>query len=48
MFAILEHLHAVDEHVHHAGGVLVRLLVGGVSAIVLGIEDDDVGEVALP
>src|SRR6188474_1440209 len=44
VLAVFEHLHAVDEDVLHAGGVLVRLLEGGVVGDRRGVEDDHVSE----
>ena len=46
MLAVAQSDRAVDEDVAHAGGVLVRLLEGGVVGDGRRVEDDDVGEVA--
>ena len=43
MLAILEHLHAVHEHMHHANRVLMRLIEGRTIVNRCGIEHDDVG-----
>ena len=47
VFAVFENLHAVDEDVDHAGGVLVRSFEGGVVGDLLWIEDHHIGEIAL-
>mgnify|MGYP000750710428 CR=1 FL=1 len=46
MFAVAQHLFAVDPHVHHALGVLVGLLEGCAIAHPVRVEHDDVGVVA--
>src|SRR5581483_269291 len=45
-FAVADHLYAIDEDVAHAGGELLRMVVGGVIGDRGGIEHDDVGEIA--
>ena len=46
VLAVLQHLHAVDEHVAHSGGQLLRLFEGRVVLDLRGVEDDDVGIIA--
>ena len=46
VLAVAEHLHAVDEDVHHARGVLMRRFERGVILDGRRVEDGDVGEVA--
>src|SRR5262245_43943741 len=48
VLAVLQNLRAIDEHVFHADGELVRLLEGGAVGDGLRVEDDDVGEIPLP
>jgi hypothetical protein len=43
VFAILEHLHAVDKNVLHAGGILVRPVKRGMVLDGRRVKDDDVG-----
>ena len=47
VLAVAQHLHAIDEHVAHAGRVLVRLLERGVILDRRRIEDHDVRQHAL-
>src|SRR5207244_7985386 len=46
LHTILEHLHAVDEHVLHTLGVLVRLGIGRLVSNGRGVEDHHVGKEA--
>ena len=48
VLAVLDDLGPVDEDVLHSGGVLVGFDEGGVVLDRGGIEDDHIGEVALP
>ena len=48
MLAVAEDDHAVDDHVAHAHGVLVRLLEGRAVGDRARVEDDHVGEHAGP
>src|ERR1700741_459116 len=44
VFAVLEHLRAVDEYVLHANGVLVRLLERRLVSDLRRVEHDDIGK----
>jgi len=44
VFAVFDHLHAVDENVFHSGRVLVRFIERRVIGDCFRIEHDDVGE----
>src|SRR5882672_3805747 len=44
VLAVFQYMRAIDEHVFHAGGELMRLLEGGAIGDGLRVEDDDVGE----
>src|SRR5438309_80636 len=46
VLAVLDHVHAVDENVLHAGRILVRLRVSSVVDDGFRIEDDHVGKIA--
>ena len=46
VFAIFDHLHAVDKNLLHAGGELLRFFVGRMVLHAGGIEHYDVGEVS--
>src|SRR5688572_21193885 len=48
VFAVPENHRSVDDHIPHAGRVLMRLLERGAIGDRGGIEDDDVGEHAGP
>src|SRR5262249_54059916 len=48
VLAFFQYLRAVDEHVFHTDGELVRLLESGAVGDGLRVEDDDVGEIPLP
>ena len=47
MLALIDHLGTIDEDMHHAGGVLMRLLKGGVILNPVRIEYHNVGIIAL-
>jgi len=42
MLAFFDRRLAVHEYITHAGGILMRLIVGGLIAIFLGVEDHKV------
>ena len=48
VLAVLQHLHAVDEHVAHAGRVLLRMVERRVVDDRRRIEDHDVGDSRRP
>src|SRR5215468_4822917 len=46
VLAVFQDLRAIDKHVFHADGELMRLLEGGAVGDGLRVEDDDVGEIS--
>ena len=46
MCSIADHGHAIDQHVHHSSGILMRSVKGGFIGNDRGIEDSHIREVA--